>query len=258
MAEPDHPTMTLEAAFELQLNQHEDEQFQPADENASGELISFNDDYNSVGSDYVPEEEDEDDDDELSFTWDEDSLMQMPLPRHDTSQFFRGFIPRELTDRQEAFYRQRKMDKRYYTGQQWATNLIIFQWKAARDAWQQRCRDLHATEASAESTRERLEAVTRIKAMYSQAHLVNAMDRRACFDVPIEDRLEMNTRNLKAWVQQMRPIIQKAIEVAHKQAVSGLRDIRQYLLRVPPAPNDHNDLPREAADPIATGVDPVV
>jgi hypothetical protein len=43
-------------------------------------------------------------------------------------QVLKGYIPKEWTSRQERFYRRRRKDPKYSTGEQWTTALIEFFW----------------------------------------------------------------------------------------------------------------------------------
>jgi hypothetical protein len=260
--EPEN-TPTLEEAFKTITNRTAPEpfQFSKAKDNIENDTEDSSDDSDN-DSDYNPQDDaGQEDDDDSILSYDDSAATLPPPPELNTSHFLRGFIPRDLTDRQEAFYRQQKMDRRYYTGHQWTTNLINFQWKATHEVWLQRCKDLHDTEESIGSAREKQEAEAKTRAMYKQAAHMNSLDRQHCFDVPIDDRLASSTRNLKAWVKQMYPIVQLAVKDALAQAKNGLQDIRNFLTRAPPAPNitaptTTNDTPPEATEPIAVGINP--
>jgi hypothetical protein len=69
--------------------------------------------------------------------------------------------------------------------------------------------------------------------MYSSAHSLNIHERQI-FDKPIEERLESRLSDLKAWVQQLYPAVQKGIQDAHTQMREGVQDIRNFLFRTAP------------------------
>jgi hypothetical protein len=69
-----------------------------------------------------------------------------PLPSYEWFHFFRDYIDTRWVDLQENFHRDLGHDKRQYTGTQWASALIRFQWQAAHEVWIQRCKELHEKE----------------------------------------------------------------------------------------------------------------
>jgi hypothetical protein len=80
---------------------------------------------------------------------------------------------------------------------------------------------------------QELQAKTR--AMYGNAHLLNIQDRQI-FDKPLDERLESRLSDLKAWVQQLYPVVQKGIQDAHTQMREGAQDIRNFFSRIAPPP----------------------
>jgi hypothetical protein len=65
------------------------------------------------------------------------------------------------------------------------------------------------------------------RAMYSSAHLLNTHDRKF-FEKPIEERLESRLSDLKAWVQQLYPAVQKGIQEANMQTSNCVRVSRTF------------------------------
>jgi hypothetical protein len=70
-------------------------------------------------------------------------------------------------------------------------------------------------------------------AMYSSAHQLNIHDR-IFFEKPIEERLESRLSDLKAWVQQLYPAVQKDIQDANIQLREDVQDIRNFFFRTAP------------------------
>jgi hypothetical protein len=73
------------------------------------------------------------------------------------------------------------------------------------------------------------------RAMYSSAHLLN-IHVRQIFNKPLDKRLDSGLSDLKAWVQQLYPVVQKGIQDAHEQVRDGFQDIRNFLIRIAPQP----------------------
>ncbi len=188
-------------------------------------------DYNSVDAERDEQEDDDDDDD------DDDDGKPKPKPKvppsYEWSHFFRGYIDKKWVEGQEKFHRDLGHDKQKFTGKQWATKLISFQWQAAHEVWIQRCKELHDTEDGILTAREMQELHAKTRAMYSSAHLLNIHDRQI-FDKPLDERLDSRLSDLKAWVQQLYPVVQKGIQDANRQIRLGVQDIRNFLRIAPP------------------------
>jgi hypothetical protein len=60
-------------------------------------------------------------------------------------QVLKGYIPKEWTSRQERFYRRRRKDPKYSTGEQWTTALIEFFWTHGKILWKDRALHLEKT-----------------------------------------------------------------------------------------------------------------
>jgi hypothetical protein len=153
------------------------------------------------------------------------------LPSYKWSHFFRGYIDTTWVVSQEKYHRELKHDTQKFTGKQWASKLIKFQWQAAHDVWIQRCKELHDKEDGILTAREMQELQAKTRAMNSSAHLLNIQEDRQIFDKPIEEHLESRLSDLKAWVQQLNPSVQKGIQDAHTQMREGVQDIRIFFFR---------------------------
>jgi hypothetical protein len=116
-------------------------------------------------------------------------------------------------------------DTQKFTGKQCASKLIKFQWQATHEVWIQRCKELHDKEDGILTARETQELQAKTRAMYSSAHLLNK---------PIEERLEAQLRDLKAWVQQIYPAVQRCIQDTHIQMREGVHDIQNFFFRTAP------------------------
>ena len=117
-------------------------------------------------------------------------------------QVLKRYIPKEWTSRQEGFYRRRRQNKKYYTGEQWTKELMEFFWAHGNTLWKERCAVAHAPgEASLDnsSTRSRQAAHQRVAMAYVHAPIMLAHDRRV-LDVPLEERLQSRISELLAWV----------------------------------------------------------
>jgi hypothetical protein len=73
------------------------------------------------------------------------------------------------------------------------------------------------------------------RAMYGSTPLLNAQDRQI-IDKPLDERLESRVSDLKAWVQQFYPVVQKGIQDAYTQMREGLQDIRNFFFRIASPP----------------------
>ena len=191
-------------------------------------------DYNSVDAERDAQEDNDNDDDDDDGKPTPKTQTTIP-PSYEWSHFFRGYIDKKWVEDQEKFHRDSGHDKQKFTGTQWATKLIRFQWQAAHEVWIQRCKELHDTEDGILTAREMQELQAKTRAMYSSAHLLNIHDRQI-FNKPIDERLDSRLSDLKAWVQQLYPVVQKGIQDAHEQVRDGFQDIRNFLIRIAPQP----------------------
>jgi hypothetical protein len=183
-------------------------------------------DYNSVDA----EQDVQEDDDDEGQPHPEPKV----LPSYKWSHlFFRGYIHTTWLESQEKFHRELEHDIQKFTGKQWASKLIEFQWQAAHEVWIQRCKELHDKEDGILTARGMQELQAKTRAMYSSAHLLNIHDRQI-FDKPIEERLESRLSDLKTWVQQLYPAVQKGIQDANTQIREGVQEIRKFLFRTAP------------------------
>jgi hypothetical protein len=64
--------------------------------------------------------------------------------------------------------------------------------------------------------------------MYGSAHLLSIQDTFST--KPLDERLESRlSSDLKAWLQQLYPVVQKGIQDAHTQIREGVQDIRNFF-----------------------------
>jgi hypothetical protein len=209
-------TEGLKEWFEQADNVMETAPTEDTDEDDTDDEDSDTDsDYNSVEAEQDAQEEEEED---PSYKW---------------SHFFRGYIDTTWVDSQEEYHRRLGHDPQKFTGKQWASKLIKLQWQAAHEVWIQRCKELHDKEDGILTAREMQELQAKTRAMYSSAHLLNIHDRKI-FEKPIEERLESRLSDLKAWVQQLYPAVQKGIQDANTQLREGVQDIRNFFFRNAP------------------------
>jgi hypothetical protein len=63
------------------------------------------------------------------------------------------------------------------------------------------------------------------------------MQEMRIFDKPLDERLESRlSSDLKAWVQQLYPVVQEGIQDAHMHMREGVQDIRNFVFRIAPQP----------------------
>jgi hypothetical protein len=146
-------------------------------------------DYNSVDAERDAQEDDVD----------EGKPKPKPKvpPSSEWSHFFRGYIDTRWVDLQEKLHREIGHDKQKYTGKQWVSKLIRFQWQAAHEVWIQRCKELHDKEDGILTARKTQELQAKTRAMYGSAHLLNIQDRQI-FGKPVEERLDSRLSDPKA------------------------------------------------------------
>jgi hypothetical protein len=84
------------------------------------------------------------------------------VPLDGWSPYFWGYIDRSWVDSQERYHWELGLFKPQYTGNQWASKLIRFQWQAAHEAWLQRRKELHAEEEGIQMALEMQEPQTKI------------------------------------------------------------------------------------------------
>jgi hypothetical protein len=137
----------LQEWFEQADNMLEAAPAEDTDEDDTDDEDSDTDsDYNSVD---VEQDAQEDDDDEGK-----PHPEPKVLPSYEWSHFFRGYIDTTWIESQEKFHRISGHDPQKFTGKQWASKLIKFQWQAAHEVWNQRCKELHDKEDGILTARE--------------------------------------------------------------------------------------------------------
>jgi hypothetical protein len=155
-----------------------------------------------------------------------------PIVQIGWSQVLKEYIPKKWTSGQEKFYRDRRKDTKYYTGEQCTKELIEFFWTHGNTLWKDRCAVAHAPgEASPDnsSARSRQAAQQRMETAYAHAPLMLAAHDRRVLDVPQEERLQSRTSELLAWAKTMLPVIDRSVRDARAQLQTGHQDIRIYF-----------------------------
>jgi hypothetical protein len=64
-------------------------------------------------------------------------------------------------------------------------------------------------------------------------------DDRRVLDVPLEERLQLRTSELLAWIKVMLPAINRSVHDARAQLQTGHQDIRIYFSNATVATTDH-------------------
>jgi hypothetical protein len=122
-----------------------------------------------------------------------------------------GYINRPWIARQERHYRDIQMNDRKCNGTIWGRKLILWMWTQAHIVWKHRCEALHGHEGPSLKVQENLTA--KVKELYKQRDKLRASDR-TILDRPIEEVLEMTQSNMKAFIEQVAPIVALAIRDA--------------------------------------------
>ena len=156
-------------------------------------------------------------------------------------QVLKGYIPKEWISGQEKFYRDRRKDPKYYTGEQWTKELIEFLWTHGNTLWKDRCAVAHAPGEDSpdkSSARSRQTAQQRVETAYAHAPLMLAHDKRV-LDIPLEERLQSRTSELVAWAKSMLPVINRSVRDARDQLRTGHQDIRSSFSQSTVDTTDH-------------------
>ena len=119
-----------------------------------------------------------------------------------------GYINRPWIARQERHYRDIQMNDKKCNGTIWGRKLILWMWTQAHIVWKHRCEALHGHEGPSLKIQENLTA--KVKELYKQRDKLRASDR-TILDRPIEEVLEMTQSNMKAFIEQVEPIVALAI-----------------------------------------------
>jgi hypothetical protein len=156
-------TEVLQEWFEQADNVLETAPAEDTDEDDTDDEDSNTDsDYNSVDA----EQDVQEDDDDEGQPHPEPKV----LPSYKWSHFFRGYIDTTWVVSQEAYHSRLGHDPQKFTGKQWASRLIKFQWQAAHEVWIQRCKGLHDKEDGILKAREMQELQAKTQANFRQTN----------------------------------------------------------------------------------------
>jgi hypothetical protein len=120
-------------------------------------------------------------------------------------QVLKGYIP-EVDFRQERFYRRRRKDPKYYTGEQWTKNLLSSSGRTAHSGRSVRSR-APGDSPDNSSARSRQAAQQRVETAYAHAPLMLAHDRASSTS---HWKNDYNHEPLNCWAKTMLPLSTEA------------------------------------------------
>ena len=116
-------------------------------------------------------------------------------------------------------------------------------WTHLWQLWLARNDDLHGREKD-EKERKRLKKLQPL-ALYSRVDLLLACDKPTIFELPIQERLKLYSRELEAWVRLVTPTVKRALTDAAQYLRDANHTITAFLTPARPNPLTTNELVNE-------------
>ena len=141
-------------------------------------------------------------------------------------QLLLGYINLPWIARQERHYREIQMNHSRCSGTIWGRKLISRMWTQAHIVWKHRCEALHGKEGPSLKVQENLTA--KVHELYKQRDKLRASDR-TILDRPIEEVLAMTQSSMKAFIEQVEPIVALAIRDAITYDKTTTQNLQQMM-----------------------------
>ncbi len=131
-------------------------------------------------------------------------------------QLFKGRFSLHWTRLQDRYILEDpKLDHEKQSGERWLKLILHHLWSQLWQVWLIQNADLHGREKDEKETKRLDKLRPRAIALYSKQALLFTCDK-PIFELPILERLKLNSRELETWVRLVTPTVKRALADAEQ------------------------------------------